>query len=44
VTRNGELHLGRERLEDEAYVVENAIETVKMIVRGQLPPGTHEYL
>jgi hypothetical protein len=35
----GELHLGHERLDDTDYVVENAIETMRQIVRGALPPG-----
>ncbi len=35
----GELHLGHDRLEDAEFVVENAIETMRQIVRGDLPPG-----
>ena len=43
-TKRGELYVGRDRLDDEEFVAEAAIETMKKIVRGQLPPGTHELL
>jgi hypothetical protein len=41
-THIGELQLGREPLQDEAFVLEHAIEAIRKIVRAQLPPGTRE--
>ncbi len=35
----GQMHLGHDRLDDTDFVVENAIETIRQIVRGDLPPG-----
>jgi hypothetical protein len=40
----GEMHVGHERLNDVEYCVENAIETMRQIVRGELPPGATSLL
>jgi hypothetical protein len=43
-SHTGELHLGPDRLDEEAYVVDHAVATIERIVRGELPPGTLDYL
>ena len=40
----GELHLGPKRLDDLDYVENAAIEVMKRIVTGGLPPGARELL
>ena len=40
----GELHLGRDRLEDLDYVEEAAVQMMKRIVTGDLPPGARDLL
>ena len=40
----GELHLGRRRLDDLDYVEDAAIEVMKRIIHGDLPPGARELL
>ena len=44
IPETGELHVGLERLDDEGFIVEGAIRTIEKIVRGELPPGTREFL
>jgi hypothetical protein len=43
-TYTGELHVGHDRLAETDLIVDAAIDTIRKIVRGQLPPGTNELL
>jgi hypothetical protein len=43
-SHTGELHVGHERLADTEFIVDNAVETMRQIVRGELPPGTNALL